>query len=144
MLFDNCHMKYILYPSVWLMLTCFSNNCSLVKNKPHRAHEKSRRWTSLWMLSLFCSEKLFWQISQKNCLSCICEALLCLSNIRLLDKYFLHGAHENSLRWAACLWRLRWNFLENVIWQTSQVRPWSVDSLDGGSTDAMKIPPIEK
>ncbi len=24
------------------------------------------------------------------------------------------------------------------------IRPWSVDSLDGGSTDAMKIPPIEK
>ncbi len=29
-------------------------------------------------------------------------------------------------------------------WNQELVRPWSVDSLDGGSTDAMKIPPIEK
>ncbi len=30
----------------------------------------------------------------------------------------------------------------NSVW-CRLLRPWSLDSLDGGSTDAMKIPPIE-
>ncbi len=62
-----------------------------------------------------------------------------------------HAKHITLFPLMDCLW----SYLSNKTWWgialqpvkekvTNVFRPWSVDSLDGGSTDAMKIPPIEK